>query len=131
MKPVRTKRKDGSVVWLVRWRERGRDSARRSKAFSNKANAEKWITHLRNQKELGQLATASTIPLAELACITSSSTSPVWPHARGATTPAPSSATSSPASETKSSAASTSWPSRASAATSSAMALTPQPSAGR
>ncbi len=69
MKPVRTKRKDGSVVWLVRWRERGRDSARRSKAFSNKANAEKWITHLRNQKELGQLATASTIPLAELACI--------------------------------------------------------------
>ncbi len=48
-------RKDGSVVWRVRWREGGRGSAERSRRFDRKADAQAFEDELRRRKRLGEL----------------------------------------------------------------------------
>jgi hypothetical protein len=49
----RVERKDGSVVWRVRWRQAGRN---RSKVLGRKRDAEAFDAELRRRKRVGDLA---------------------------------------------------------------------------
>ncbi|MCA1846128.1 MAG: site-specific integrase [Actinobacteria bacterium] len=64
MSVERVERKDGSVVWRVRWRQSGRN---RSKVLGRKRDAEAFDAELRRRKRTGELALldAGKQPLAE------------------------------------------------------------------
>lgn len=64
MSVERVERKDGSVVWRVRWRQAGRN---RSKVLGRKRDAEAFDAELRRRKRTGELAQldAGEEPLAE------------------------------------------------------------------
>lgn len=53
MSVERIERKDGSVVWRVRWRQGGRN---RSKVLGRKRDAEAFDAELRRKKRTGELA---------------------------------------------------------------------------
>lgn len=50
----RVQRRDGSVVWRVRWRQSGRN---RSKVLGRKRDAEAYDAELVRRKRTGELAT--------------------------------------------------------------------------
>lgn len=56
MKPRKRVNRDGSEVWVIRWREAGRGSRNRSKTFRREGDARRFATAVQRAKDLGQLS---------------------------------------------------------------------------
>jgi hypothetical protein len=52
----RHRRSDGRTVYVVRWYESGRGSARRKRTFDRRRDADLFDASLRRARQLGQLA---------------------------------------------------------------------------
>jgi ribosomal protein L15E len=77
----RIERKDGSVVWRVRWRQAGQN---RSKVLGRKRDAEAFDAELRRKRRTGELAALDAARRRSPSSARSggsSTGSPTWPRA--------------------------------------------------